>query len=285
MKRLLTSGCVSAILLSGFMASAQDQGADVQLDTEIDKVSYSIGVQMARQFQSADVELNPDAFAEGLRDVFAGEGLALEDQTMQTTLQEFQQKVRQQQQEAQAEMQREMQRQAEAGAKEAEEFLAENAEKEGVEQTESGLQYQVMSEGSGASPDANDVVQVHYEGKLLDGSVFDTSEGGDPVSFPVNRVIDGWQEALQLMEKGAEYRLFIPPDLAYGPQGSPPDIPPNSALIFDVELLDVEKVEGTEPQQPQGMQMQGGQQQMSEEMRRKIQQQLQQQMQQQGQQQ
>ena len=121
------------------------------------------------------------------------------------------------------------------------EFLAENAKNDSVVQTESGLQYMVLKEGTGAKPGPTDIVTVHYTGKLLDGTVFDSSEGGEPATFPLDKVIPGWTEGLQLMSEGSEYRLFIPSELAYGSKGSGDKILPNATLIFDVKLIKVEK--------------------------------------------
>ncbi len=121
------------------------------------------------------------------------------------------------------------------------EFLAENAKNDSVVQTESGLQYMVLKEGTGAKPGPTDNVTVHYTGRLLDGTVFDSSVDGEPATFPLNRVIPGWTEGLQLMSEGAKYRLFIPSELAYGENGAGDKILPNSTLIFDVELIKVEK--------------------------------------------
>ena len=122
------------------------------------------------------------------------------------------------------------------------EFMEQNAKNDSVVQTTSGLQYMVLKEGTGAKPSAEDTVTVHYTGKLLDGTVFDSSlEGGEPISFPLNKVIAGWTEGLQLMSEGSKYRLFIPSELAYGSQGAGDQILPNSTLIFDVELIKIEK--------------------------------------------
>ena len=121
------------------------------------------------------------------------------------------------------------------------EFLAENAKNDSVVQTESGLQYMVLKEGTGAKPGPTDIVTVHYTGKLLDGTVFDSSEGGESATFPLDKVIPGWTEGLQLMSEGSEYRLFIPSELAYGSKGSGDKILPNATLIFDVKLIKVEK--------------------------------------------
>jgi FKBP-type peptidyl-prolyl cis-trans isomerase len=135
-------------------------------------------------------------------------------------------------------------KESESAIKESADFLAKNKQKEGVQTTESGLQYELIEKGTGASPDENDMVTVHYTGKTVNGNVFDSSvERGEPVTFGVNQVIPGWTEGLQLMQEGGKARFYIPSELGYGERGAGPDIPPHSALIFDVELISVEKVD------------------------------------------
>ena len=158
----------------------------------------------------------------------------MSDEEIMSTLQAYQQKQM-------AERQEEAQAVADTNKEAADAFFAENAGKEGVVTTESGLQYTVVEEGDGASPTAEDVVEVHFEGTLLDGSVFDSSyQRGETVSFPVNGVIPGWTEALQLMKVGAKWKLYIPSELAYGAGGAGQMIGPNAALVFDVELIGIE---------------------------------------------
>lgn len=196
------------------------------------KAAYTIGYMMASN-NKADLgkELDLDTFEAGFRDAFADKDSALTDEQMKEALVEFQ-KVRETQ--IAEEMKTMATTNKEAGAA----FLTENKAKEGVKTTESGLQYKVITEGTGASPKATDIVKVDYEGKLLDGKVFDSSyERGQPVEFPLNQVIPGWTEGVQLMNKGAKYEFYIPGDLAYGEAGAP-GIEPNSTLIFTVELLD-----------------------------------------------
>lgn len=229
--------------------AVMDESEDVVLESEMDKVSYAIGIQIATEFNSYGFPLKPEMFAKGIKDANAGAEFLLDRAEIAQVMQQFQQKVAEQRQEQMAQQQAEMQGQMEGNKKEADEFLAENLKKDEVSETESGLQYMVLEEGSGPKPDANDTVRVHYHGKLLDGTVFDSSvDRGEPIEFELGRVIEGWQEGLQLMKEGARWRLFIPPGLAYREMGSPPDIPPNSALIFDVELIKV--IPNDQPVQP-----------------------------------
>ncbi len=195
----------------------------------MDKLSYSWGLLMGSQLKGMGVvNLNPDDFCNGVKAIFEGTKPEIEISEAQQIINEYLQ---------------ELQKKAEAQAREAgEAFLAENAKKEGVKVTSTGLQYIVDKEGTGAQPTAEDEVTVHYTGKLLDGTVFDSSVNrGEPATFPLNRVIPGWTEGVQLMKEGAKYTFFIPSDLAYGPQGVPNAIPPHSTLIFDVELIKVNK--------------------------------------------
>ena len=195
----------------------------------MDKLSYSWGLLMGSQLKGMGVvNLNPDDFCNGVKAIFEGTKPEIEISEAQQIINEYLQ---------------ELQKKAEAQAREAgEAFLAENAKKEGVKVTSTGLQYIVDKEGTGAQPTAEDEVTVHYTGKLLDGTVFDSSVNrGEPATFPLNRVIPGWTEGVQLMKEGAKYTFFIPSDLAYGPQGVPNAIPPHSTLIFDVQLIKVNK--------------------------------------------
>lgn len=250
MKRLIASLTAAALLTGTAVLAQQDAMSDApakadaavqtMLDNPTSKASYAIGVQLGREFSKSGLELDPDAFAQAIKDVNAGGDMLLSDEEMQGAIQELQAKLMQQQQEDMAKKEAERGKLAAQGLEEANAFLETNRTEEGVKETESGLQYEVIEEGSGESPGATDSVRVHYHGTLIDGTVFDSSvDRGEPIVFPVNRVIEGWQEALQMMKEGAKYRLYIPPGLAYGEMGSPPAIKPNSLLIFDVELLEV----------------------------------------------
>ena len=200
----------------------------------MDKVSYALGLGIGRQLsQMGAVELNIDDFAQAIKDVIAGEKLKVSDSEAQTIVQDFFKKQEEKQRAAAAE--------AGKAAREAgEKYLAENAKKEGVVTLPSGLQYKVLTEGSGKKPKATDKVKCHYEGMLIDGTLFDSSiQRGEPATFPLNGVIAGWTEGLQLMAEGSKYRLFIPYNLGYGERGAGASIPPYAALVFDVELIEV----------------------------------------------
>ena len=195
----------------------------------MDKLSYAWGLAMGRQLKGMGVSnLDADTFRNGVMNAFDGTEPAIPVEEAQKLINDYLQ---------------ELQDKAEKVARaEGEQFLAENGKKENVKTTASGLQYVVEKEGTGAQPTAEDEVTVHYTGKLLNGQVSDSSVNrGEPATFPLNRVIPGWTEGVQLMKEGAKYTFFIPSDLAYGPQGVPGAIPPHSTLIFDVELIKVNK--------------------------------------------
>lgn len=200
------------------------------LDTLESKVSYLIGFNQIEQLKSQGVELNFDAYLSGAKLANAGTESQFSHEEAQAIFAEFQTKM---QAKAQADT-------AKTGAEnqvKSEAFLAENKSKEGVMTTESGLQYKVLTQGTGPKPTAESTVQVNYEGKLIDGTVFDSSfERGTPIEFPLNGVIKGWTEGLQLMAEGSRFEFYIPSELAYG-TGGPPSIGPNQALIFKVELI------------------------------------------------
>ncbi len=201
--------------------------------TDSEKVGYSIGYMMGAENKKAFSDLNLDTFNEGFRDAYKGKDDVLTQKQMEEILLNYQKQ-------RQEKMIKEVKELAEKNKKAGEKFLAENKAKEGVKVTKSGLQYKVLQAGEGASPKASDIVTVNYEGKLTNGKVFDTSykDGkGTPIQFPLNQVIKGWTEGVQLMNKGAKYEIVIPSDLAYGESGTP-NIEPNSTLIFTVELLD-----------------------------------------------
>ncbi len=226
MRKLPLIALVSAALLAGCNGEKQ-----VALETNVDKMSYGIGMSMARSVKGQPIEINNAAMMAGLKDVLNDKPAQLEEDVIREAFAA----VREEQMEKQKV-------EADGAVKIGEDYLVENAKKEGVKSTESGLQYEVMAEGKGDTPAATDTVEVHYHGTLIDGTVFDSSvERGTPAKFPVNRVISGWTEALQLMKVGDKWRLHIPADLAYGAQSPSPKIPANSALVFEVELLSIEK--------------------------------------------
>lgn len=209
--------------------------AQAELTTPEQKAGYSIGANIGSNLlgQGLAEDLDVDAIVAGLRDSIAGGDLKMTIPEMEAAIQAF--TVLQQEK-----MNAELAAQAQAGR----DFLAQNASQPGVTTTASGLQYSVLNEApsaNAATPKETDTVSVHYTGTLIDGTVFDSSvERNEPATFPLNGVIPGWTEGLQLMKVGAKYRFFIPSELAYGEQGAPPVIPPNSPLIFDVELLSIE---------------------------------------------
>lgn len=233
---MLAAGVV--FLMTGCNAqNGSDDPAPVK--TKEHKVSYSIGYDVGSNFtrQGIGEHVSIDQFVSGFRDGLNDTDPLLPDSTRQRILQEFQQEMMQQQQ-------AQNQEEGAENRKEGEEFLKENLQKEDVQSTDSGLQYKVLEEGSGPSPDENDKVTVHYKGTTIDGNVFDSShERGQPATFEVNRVIPGWTEAMQMMKEGAKWKLFIPSDLAYKERGAGPDIGPHETLIFEVELLEVEKID------------------------------------------
>ena len=201
-----------------------------KFDTVEQKVSYGIGGQMGDQLkQSPFKDIQLDAFVAGITDAIKGKPAQVENSVVKEAFEEVNKRI-----EA-----------SKAGDKEkhgaeGEKFLAENAEREGVTVLESGLQYEVLTAGSGATPTASSKVSTHYEGKLIDGKVFDSSyQRGQPADFPVNGVIAGWTEALQLMEEGSKWRLYVPYHLAYGEKGAGGLIGPYATLIFDVELISI----------------------------------------------
>lgn len=200
----------------------------------LEKLSYALGLSMGNNFRSSGIhEIAIKDFAEGVEAVFAGKQPRMTYDEAKATIQEFFQAMEAKQREQLAE-------QAKVNAELGDKFLSDNGKREGVYTTPSGLQYEILEEGSGKQPSADDKVTVHYTGKLIDGTVFDSSvERGAPATFGVTQVIPGWVEALQLMKVGAKWRLYIPSNLAYGPNGAGGVIGPNATLIFDVELLNI----------------------------------------------
>ena len=193
------------------------------INTEMEKVSYSLGVNIASSLKQQGWELDAKSLSDAFVDVFNGNKLLIDEKEASSILQNYQQKI--------------ANKTLEKNSTLGKEFLEKNAKKDGVITTSSGLQYKVLKEGDGESPKETDKVEVHYHGTLIDGTVFDSSvDRGESITFPVNGVIPGWVEALQLMKTGAKYKLFIPSELAYGNRGQG-KIGPNSTLIFEVELI------------------------------------------------
>ena len=212
-------------------AAASD--AEVTLDTPTKRLSYGVALGLGRNMARDGMNVDVDAFAAGLSDAVSGDPQRLSDEDIQAEMVAFQQRMN-------AEREAQQSAVAEANAQASAAFLTENSSRDGVLTTDSGLQYEVLEAGDGEMPGPDDSVQVHYRGTLIDGTEFDSSYArGEPVTFGVGQVIPGWTEALQLMPVGSKYKLFIPSDLAYGPGGAGDRIGPNSALVFEVELLDI----------------------------------------------
>jgi FKBP-type peptidyl-prolyl cis-trans isomerase FklB len=231
-KFLLAVMTLGLVVLQGCQG---EQSKELDMQSDDQKVAYSIGLSIGGNFKNQGLDLDPAFVNQGIVDALADNEPKLNEAEMQEVMMRFQQA---QMEKMQAKQGEEASMNAEASAA----FLAENAGKEGVVTTDSGLQYKVITEGTGATPSATDTVEVHYRGTLIDGTEFDSSyRRGETVSFPVNGVIAGWTEALQLMQEGAKYELYIPSDLAYGPGGTGGPIGPNQALIFEVELVSVAK--------------------------------------------
>ncbi len=200
------------------------------LSSDRGKLSYTIGQQIGRQMKSQNIDVDPSALAASIGDVLAGKESQLKPEEMQAVMMKMQQAAL-----------AKMESQGKENKEKGDQFLAANKSKPGIKTTASGIQYEVLKEGAGKSPKETDTVSVHYKGTLIDGSVFDSSvDRGQPTQFPLRGVIRGWTEALQLMKVGGKNRLFIPSHLAYGPEGHG-SIPPNSVLIFEVELLEIVK--------------------------------------------
>ncbi len=216
-----------------FGAHAMADTNAATLDTEQQKLSYIFGIQVGQNMMAEGVDLEMDAFTAGVADMFAGKQPQLSQEEAGKVIGVFQQKKA-------AEMAEVMNKKQQASQA----YMDENAKKDGVITTASGLQYRVLKEGDGAKPTAEDKVIAHYKGTLLDGTVFDSSyDRGEPATFPVKGVIQGWQEILPMMKEGAKYEVVIPGNLAYGPQGAGPNSPigPNETLIFDIELIAITK--------------------------------------------
>ena len=222
---------LTTFIIAGLATSvlAADEGP---LKTTKDKVSYTLGMNLGKQLKQSDVEIDLSLYAQGVKDALAGKPLLTEDQArdiMKAFSEEMQTKKLEKQK-----------TEGEANKKAGEAFLAENKKKEGITTTASGLQYKIETKGTGKLPASTDTVSCHYRGTLIDGTEFDSSyKRGEPAKFPVTGVIKGWIEALQMMPVGSKWKLFIPGDLAYGDKGRP-SIPPNSTLLFDIELIGIE---------------------------------------------
>jgi FKBP-type peptidyl-prolyl cis-trans isomerase FklB len=233
----LMKNLLIGIVLAGLAAPVLAEDRPTLKDTK-DKVSYSIGLDIGTTFKKQKMELNGDALAAGVKDALNNAKPLLSDEEVRQVMTTFSKEMTEKTAMANKEA-------AGKNTTEGEKFLTDNKNKPGVKTTASGLQYKVLKEGSGSPPKETDTVVVNYRGTLIDGTEFDSSyKRGEPATFPVNRVIKGWTEALQLMKPGSKYQLFIPANLAYGERGAGGDIGPNAALVFEVELLNVKPGEG-----------------------------------------
>jgi FKBP-type peptidyl-prolyl cis-trans isomerase FklB len=233
-KNALAVTFTCGIMFLAIGCTAEDKGGrKTELKDLREKVSYSIGLNIGKDFKQQDIDVDADLLAQGIQDAVSGTKPLLTDEQIQETITAFQTEMMSKQ-EAKTKAA------TEKNLKEGEAFRAENAKKEGVISLPSGLQYKVITEGTGPTPKLDDTVTVNYEGKLPDGTVFDSSyKRGEPATFPVTGVIPGWTEGLQLMKEGAKYEFVIPPTLAYGERGAGPVIGPNATLLFTVELIKI----------------------------------------------
>jgi FKBP-type peptidyl-prolyl cis-trans isomerase FklB len=224
---------VVASLVIGLLGCQGAKDKKLTLETQKQKVSYSIGMDIGNNFKQSEIDIDLDALLQGVKD-------ALSDSTPMLTEQQREEAMRQFQQEMVAKRNEKARKAGEENKLEGETFLAENAKKEGVITLPSGLQYKILKQGDGKKPKLTDQVTTNYRGTLIDGTEFDSSyKRGEPTSFPVNGVIAGWTEALQLMPVGSKWQLFIPSNLAYGERGAGGSIGPNATLIFEIELLSI----------------------------------------------
>lgn len=225
---------LGVVLAASILSSCGGQGVSKRaLKTELDSVSYAIGMDVARNVKTSISEIDSELFIQGYMNVLDSTNILIKEENAQQVLTAYFQKK-------QAEKMKKQQEEAEKEKVVGEKFLEENKSKEGVKVTESGLQYIVLKEGTGAKPTAESKVKVHYHGTLIDGTVFDSSvDRGEPTEFGVGQVIRGWTEGLQLMSVGSKYKFFIPQDLGYGARQAGEKIKPYSTLIFEVELLEI----------------------------------------------
>lgn len=222
---LIAASLISAPAFASAKASSKKGVAD--------NASYTLGFQFGQNLHSYGAQINLDAFTKGFSDALAGKPGALSKEEMQAAMTDFERNLR-------TKMEGKNKELGEKNTKEGKAFLEANAKKPGVKVLPSGLQYKVIKDGSGTPPKATDIVKTHYRGTLIDGKEFDSSYARkEPAEFPVNGVIKGWTEALQLMKPGSKWQLFIPSELAYGTQGAGADIGPNATLVFEVELISV----------------------------------------------
>jgi FKBP-type peptidyl-prolyl cis-trans isomerase len=239
---LLTLTCgLGAMAQDGAAAPAAPAGekSAVVLQNDVDKTSYVVGMQIGKSIAEGGIEMNSAIVAAGIDDAMKNRQPAIDDKQMMEVNAKLREQIQAKRTETMQKQQEKAKVEGDKNIKAAEDFLAENGKKEGIKTTASGLQYQVLTEGIGASPKPTDEVTVHYKGTLLDGSTFDSSyDRNEPATFQVDKLIPGWVEALQLMKEGGKYKLFIHPKLAYGERAAG-QIPPNSMLIFEMEMIKI----------------------------------------------
>lgn len=224
-----------AVLGIALLASQVNGEENLVLKNQKDKISYIIGMEVGKNFKDQLIDVDPDILLRGIRDGLAGGKALLTEQEINEMTLTFQKEVMAKREEIAKKL-------GEKNKKEGEDFLAENKKREGMITLPSGLQYKVIKSGTGKKPKVTDTVTAHYRGTLIDGKEFDSSyRRGQTVNFPVSGVIPGWSEALQLMEEGAKWQVFIPPNLAYGERGAGRDIGPNATLIFEIELISIQE--------------------------------------------
>ncbi len=233
MKRKILAVCM--VSMFGLIACGKKELSKSDLETQMDKVSYVMGHNIANNFKDQKIDIQMDAFIKGIKDGLKEDVNIFSIKEVQEIMTEYQNQMRDK-------MEIDRKDVSKINLNESKAFLAENKEKEGIVTLESGLQYKVLKEGTGPFPKATDKVKTHYVGTLIDGTEFDSSiKRGEPIIFSVTGVIPGWTEALQLMKVGSKWNLFIPPELAYGENGAGNLIGPNAALIFEVELISIEQ--------------------------------------------
>lgn len=235
MKMKRVTAAIMGLAMSTAMAAATDTATAVGLETDKDKLSYSIGADLGKNFSGQGIEINPTAFTRGLQDAISGTKLVLTDEQMKDVLSKFQKDLM-------TKRTAEFNKKADENKSIGESFLASNKGKTGVVVLPSGLQYKIIEAGTGAKPGKSDTVTVEYTGHLINGTVFDSTEKtGKPATFEVSQVIPGWTEALQLMPAGSTWEIYVPSSLAYGPRSVGGPIGPNETLIFKIHLISVKK--------------------------------------------
>jgi len=228
----MRSSIMTAAVLAVFAlpACAADSDANTQITTQEDKLSYTIGVDLGTNFEEQQIEIDPNVLLQGITDGLSGGDLLMSDEEMNVTLEQFQQDLMAKRADQYSQL-------AEQNKDAGEKFLVSKQQEEGIEALPSGVLYKVITDGTGDKPGADDSVTVEYEGKLIDGTIFDSSES-EPITFSLSQVIPGWQEALMMMTEGSTWEVFIPADLAYGPQGFGV-IGPEEVLTFEIRLISI----------------------------------------------